>query len=60
MPAKYLMKDKKNKVQANGADGEGLLVARRSAHHRDSAPELTANPGSQGKQEIPTLRVYKI
>lgn len=54
------MKDKENSVQAKGADGAGLPVAPRSVHQQESAPELTPNPGSQGKQETPTQRVYKL
>ena len=38
----------------------GLPMAPRSVHQQESAPELTPNPGSQGKQETPTPRVYKI
>lgn len=38
----------------------GLLMAPRSVHQQESAPELIPNPGSQGKQETPTLRVYNI
>ena len=55
-----MMKDKENSVQAKGADGARLPVAPRSVHLQESAPELTPNPGSQGKQETPTLRVYKV